>query len=110
MTSPQAQATETKTPRSVLLFFCGDVMLGRGIDQILAHPGDPRLHEPVVRSAIEYVEFAEAANGPIPRVVAPDYIWGDALAELARAGPQARIINLETSVTTSMPQRASTTK
>ncbi|HXP05074.1 MAG TPA: CapA family protein [Stellaceae bacterium] len=101
MTAPQAQVTETKTPSSALLFFCGDVMLGRGIDQILAHPGDPRLHEPLVHSAIEYVELAEAANGPIPRAVAPDYIWGDALAELAQAKPHARIINLETSVTTS---------
>ena len=25
----------------VTLFLCGDVMPGRGIDQILAHPGDP---------------------------------------------------------------------
>ncbi len=101
MTAPPAQAAETKTPCSVLLFLCGDVMLGRGIDQILARPGDPHLHEPLVHSAIEYVELAEAANGPIPRTAAPEYIWGDALAELARAKPHARIINLETSVTTS---------
>ncbi len=98
---PQANGSEAENGDAIRLFLCGDVMLGRGIDQILAHPGDPRLHEPVVRSAIEYVELAEAANGPIPRVVAPDYIWGDALTELARAKPQARIINLETSVTTS---------
>jgi poly-gamma-glutamate capsule biosynthesis protein CapA/YwtB (metallophosphatase superfamily) len=26
----------------VTLFLCGDVMLGRGVDQILPHPGDPR--------------------------------------------------------------------
>jgi poly-gamma-glutamate synthesis protein (capsule biosynthesis protein) len=44
---------------SVLLFLCGDVMVGRGIDQILPHPSDPRLHEPVVRSAIEYVRLGE---------------------------------------------------
>jgi poly-gamma-glutamate capsule biosynthesis protein CapA/YwtB (metallophosphatase superfamily) len=29
---------------SITLFLCGDVMLGRGIDQILPRPGDPRLH------------------------------------------------------------------
>ena len=98
---PQANRSEAETGADICLFLCGDVMLGRGIDQILAHPGDPRLHEPVVRSAIEYVELAEAANGPIQRVVAPDYIWGDALVELARAKPQARIVNLETSVTLS---------
>jgi poly-gamma-glutamate synthesis protein (capsule biosynthesis protein) len=27
------------------LFLSGDVMLGRGIDQILPHPGDPALRE-----------------------------------------------------------------
>jgi poly-gamma-glutamate capsule biosynthesis protein CapA/YwtB (metallophosphatase superfamily) len=86
---------------SVLLFLCGDVMVGRGIDQILPHPSDPRLHEPVVRSAIEYVRLAEAASGPIPRAVPPDYVWGEALRELARVRPAVRIINLETSVTKS---------
>ncbi len=30
-----------------------------------------------------------------------DYIWGDALAELDRAGVDLRIINLETSITSS---------
>ena len=83
----------------ILLFVCGDVMLGRGIDQILPHPSDPRLQEPVVRSALEYVRLAEAVNGPIPRGVPPGYVWGDALSELTRAQPQARIINLETSAT-----------
>lgn len=32
-----------------LLFLCGDVMLGRGIGQILPQPSDPQLYEPVVR-------------------------------------------------------------
>jgi poly-gamma-glutamate synthesis protein (capsule biosynthesis protein) len=47
------------------------------------------------------VALAEEANGSIPRPVSPEYIWGDALAELNRVAPDARIINLETSVTTS---------
>ncbi len=54
-----------------------------------------------MRSALDYVRLAEAANGAIPRAVAFDYVWGDALSELKRAQPQARIINLETSVTKS---------
>ena len=83
------------------LFLCGDVMLGRGIDQILPHPGDPALREPHVRSATTYVELAEATSGPIPKPVAFDYVWGDALDALRRAAPAARIINLETSVTDS---------
>ena len=89
------------TAKAVLLFLCGDVMLGRGVDQILPHPSDPQLHEPVVRSALEYVRLAEAVGGPIPRAVPLDYVWGEALSELAGFRPAARIINLETSVTRS---------
>ncbi len=81
------------------LFLCGDVMTGRGIDQILPHPCDPELHEGYVRSALDYVELAERTSGPIARPVAPDYIWGDALAEFKRRKPDLRIINLETAVT-----------
>ncbi|HWP99468.1 MAG TPA: CapA family protein [Vicinamibacterales bacterium] len=83
------------------LFLCGDVMTGRGVDQILPCPCPPAIREPCVRDARDYVALAEQANGPIPRPVVPAYIWGDALDELARVGPDARIVNLETSVTTS---------
>ncbi len=83
------------------LFLCGDVMTGRGIDQILPHPGNPTLHEPYVRDAREYVRLAEQVNGPISRPVNFEYIWGDALPELRQFGPDVRIINLETSVTSS---------
>ena len=88
-------------PPAIKLFLCGDVMTGRGIDQILAHPGEPQLYEPYMRSALGYVELARQASGPIPEAVDSDYIWGDALAELERARPDARIVNLETSVTRS---------
>jgi poly-gamma-glutamate synthesis protein (capsule biosynthesis protein) len=47
------------------------------------------------------VELAEAVNGPISRSVAFSYIWGDALDELERIAPEARVINLETSITRS---------
>jgi poly-gamma-glutamate synthesis protein (capsule biosynthesis protein) len=83
----------------VTLFLCGDVMTGRGIDQILPHPAAPHLFEPYMRSALGYVEIAEQATGPIGRAVDLAYVWGDALAELERARPDARIINLETAVT-----------
>ncbi len=82
------------------LFLCGDVMLGRGVDQIQQHYSDPRLYEGYVRSAHGYVDLAEQASGPIPRSVAPGYVWGDALSEFARVRPDVRIINLETAVTT----------
>lgn len=81
------------------IFLCGDVMTGRGIDQILPHPGDPQLHEGYLRSALDYVRLAERDSGPIPRAVSFDYIWGDALAEIERRKCDARIINLETAVT-----------
>lgn len=76
-------------------------MLGRGIDQILAHSVAPRIYESIVSSAGEYVELAEQAHGTIPRRVAPEYVWGDALAVLRDERLDARIINLETAVTTS---------
>jgi poly-gamma-glutamate capsule biosynthesis protein CapA/YwtB (metallophosphatase superfamily) len=88
-------------PPAVRLFLCGDVMTGRGIDQVLAHPCDPHLHESYVASALDYVRLGEEAHGPIPRQVAPSYIWGAALEELDRARPDARLINLETSITRS---------
>ena len=74
-------------------------MTGRGIDQVLPHPGDPRLHEAYARSARTYVELAEKAHGRIPHPVAFAWVWGEALAELARRRPDARIVNLETSIT-----------
>jgi poly-gamma-glutamate capsule biosynthesis protein CapA/YwtB (metallophosphatase superfamily) len=86
-------------PDFVTLFLCGDVMTGRGIDQILPHPAGHHLYEPYVQDARQYVKLAEALNGPIGKPVAPSYIWGDALGELERVTPDARIINLETSVT-----------
>ncbi len=76
-------------------------MIGRGIDQVLAQPCDPALHEPYVQSALDYVRFAEEANGPIPRRADPSYIWGAALDEWRLAEPDGRIINLETSITRS---------
>lgn len=85
----------------VTFFLCGDVMTGRGIDQILAHPGDPMLYERYMKDARGYVEIAEKANGRIPRSVDSVYIWGDAIFELERVAPDIRIINLETSVTRS---------
>lgn len=87
--------------KTITLFLCGDVMTGRGIDQILPHPCDPLLHEPYVKTATAYVELAEEANGAIPRPASFDYVWGDALAELAREKPDLRIVNLETAVTRS---------
>jgi len=82
------------------VFLAGDVMTGRGIDQALAHPSSPELYESCVQDSRDYLRLAERANGPVPTPVSPAYVWGEALAELARAAPDLRIVNLETAVTT----------
>ncbi|MGD8325037.1 MAG: CapA family protein [Gammaproteobacteria bacterium] len=86
---------------SLNIFLAGDVMTGRGIDQILPHPSEPTLYESYIRDARRYVALAEQTNGPIRRPVGFPYIWGDALATLRRIEPDVRIVNLETSITRS---------
>jgi poly-gamma-glutamate capsule biosynthesis protein CapA/YwtB (metallophosphatase superfamily) len=66
---------------SITLFLAGDVMTGRGIDQIVARPLAPEIHEPYVTDAREYGSLVESMSGPVPRGVDSDYIWVDALAE-----------------------------
>ena len=76
--------------QAVKLFLCGDVMTGRGIDQILPQPSSPEIYESYLTSAEQYVEVAEQVSGPIPRAVDYDYVWGDALP-LLRSGDLVRI-------------------
>lgn len=85
----------------IKLFLCGDVMTGRGIDQILPFPSRPALYEPYIRDARDYVALAERRSGAIPQQDDFAYVWGDALQELERMAVDARLVNLETSVTTS---------
>lgn len=99
MSTTNSEKTAMETP--ITLFLCGDVMTGRGIDQLLPHPSEPQLYEPYIRNAQRYVELGEEINGTIAKPVSFDYIWGDALTELEKIAPDARIINLETSVTVS---------
>jgi len=92
--------TDGKVPQEVvLLFLSGDVMMGRGVDQLLPWPSEPTICEPYMNSAKEYVALAECTNGPLPRSVEFLHPWGDALAELNYRQPDLRVINLETSVT-----------
>jgi poly-gamma-glutamate synthesis protein (capsule biosynthesis protein) len=77
----------------------GDLMLGRGMDQIQRAPGDPEIHERRMHDARHYVRLAERRCGPIPRHAPPAYVWGDALALIADHRPDLRIVNLETAIT-----------
>jgi poly-gamma-glutamate synthesis protein (capsule biosynthesis protein) len=86
--------------KQIKLFLCGDVMTGRGIDQILPYPGNPEIFESYVKDARRYVTIAEQKNGRIKYPVSYSYIWGDALKEFDRTKPDLKIINLETSITT----------
>src|SRR5438093_1976553 len=79
------------------ILLTGDVMLGRGIDQILQQPSPPKLYESFCKSALDYVALAEAKSGAIPRSVPCDYVWGDAIEILRSA--DASVINLETALT-----------
>jgi poly-gamma-glutamate synthesis protein (capsule biosynthesis protein) len=86
-----------------LMLVClgGDVMTGRGVDQVLPHPSNPRLREGQVRDARSYVSLAEAKSGPIPWPVPFSWPWGDALRAVEKFAPAVRVVNLETSITTS---------
>ncbi|MDT8449840.1 MAG: CapA family protein, partial [Wenzhouxiangellaceae bacterium] len=97
--APEPSKSHSGQRQRLKLFLAGDVMTGRGIDQILPHPSDPVLFEAFVRDARDYVELAERRNGEIDEPVGLDYIWGDAPAVLDRAGVDCRIVNLETAVT-----------
>jgi poly-gamma-glutamate synthesis protein (capsule biosynthesis protein) len=67
--------------KTVSVFLCGDVMLARGVDQILAHPGDPLPRERLMTDARGYVGLAESVNGPIPAPVDDRWPWGRAFAD-----------------------------
>ncbi|MGK4008318.1 CapA family protein [Sorangium sp. So ce1036] len=97
----RAQGTEAAEADTFTVFLCGDVMTGRGIDQILPNPSDPVLYEAAVKDARGYVALAEHMNGPIPRPVGFSYVWGDALEAWSRRAPAVRLVNLETAITTS---------
>jgi poly-gamma-glutamate capsule biosynthesis protein CapA/YwtB (metallophosphatase superfamily) len=94
-------SSNSSNQQLITLFLCGDVMTGRGIDQVLPYPSQPEIYEHYVLDARSYVELAEERNGPITKPVSFPYIWGDALTEFERVSPDLRIINLETSVTRS---------
>ena len=70
-TGQSAQKTTiSPRPENITVFLSGDVMTGRGIDQVLAYPSRPDLHESYVKDARKYVQLAERKNDPIERPVA----------------------------------------
>jgi len=92
---------EPNTDGSLKLFLAGDVMTGRGVDQILPHPCSPEIYETYATSALDYLRMAEQQHGPTTRPVSFGYIWGVGLSELSHQQPDVGLINLETAVTRS---------
>ena len=86
--------------QDICIFLGGDVMTGRGIDQILPHPNPPELHQDNGYNAQTYVELAKRCNGDIEMPVSLEYIWGEALEVFDCYQPDLKLINLETSITT----------
>src|SRR5690349_3645087 len=76
-------------------------MTGRGIDQLLPRPGDSVLRERVVSDARRYITLAERVNGPIPAPIDYAWPWGEAVEIVDQFAPDVRLLNLETSITTS---------
>ena len=88
---------------AIRIFMVGDVMLARGIDMIQRYSCDPTLYEANGMTAHGYVTLTTRHSGPLPpkEKRSIGYIWGDAIQILDEKSPDLRIINLETSVTTS---------
>ncbi|MCP9201595.1 CapA family protein [Gramella sp. GC03-9] len=86
---------------SIRLFLAGDVMTGRGIDQALPVSVSPELYEAYVKDARSYLQLAERKSGKIDTPVDHKYIWGDAIQVWREYKPNLKLINLETSITTS---------
>jgi poly-gamma-glutamate synthesis protein (capsule biosynthesis protein) len=82
--------TRARENNLVTLFLCGDVMTGRGIDQVLPSPSDPRIYESSIQNAVGYIRLAERKNGSITKPVEYAYIWGAAIGELERRAPDVR--------------------
>ena len=84
----------------VRVALAGDVLLGRGIDQIQRSSVNPELRERFVGDARDYIALAERRGGTeVPRCVDPAYVWGDTVERLERFGPQATLVNLENALT-----------
>lgn len=82
-------------PRGFTLMLGGDVMLGRLVDQIMPqHVNEPGEQHHAVNILRHYGRSDQVSKGNPYR-----YVWGDVLPELLKA--DLRLINLETSITTS---------
>lgn len=92
-------APHASPPGEIRLLLGGDVMTGRAIDLVMRWPQPAAGSGLRPRDARRRLRAAEALHGPIPLRNEPDYVWGDALAEMDRLRVPLRIVNLATAVT-----------
>lgn len=97
----ESKSKEDKMDATVKILMMGDVMTGRGIDQILPFHNKSNIFEPYMKDAKGYVQLASQKNGPISMPIGMDYIWGFALTTIKEQKPNVIILNLETSITNS---------
>lgn len=92
----------------IRIAMAGDLILGRGIDQILpAHTNSttPAVCTPRAKVVYDcfddtrkYVEAAVNKSGPLPEHRGYEYPWGISLEDMDSKEPDVRIFNLETAV------------
>ena len=83
------------------IFCCGDVMIGRGIDQILKYKSDSKLYESYLSDAKDYVPDVMKLYTKNNKYVSDTYVWGNLLKEILFVNSDLKLINLETSITDS---------
>ena len=75
--------------------------MGRGIDQVLPFKSRPGLYESFVKDARHYVPAPLQSLTAPGRSLSYEEVWGDALGDPLLQTADLRLMNLETSVTTS---------
>ncbi|CAH1773713.1 unnamed protein product [Owenia fusiformis] len=96
--------TAPKNSDTINIFLGGNVMIGRGIDQIFPESSDPYIFEKNTQDARDYVKLAIKKNGKFyleHEKQAIEYIWGYAMKTWEKYKPDVKLINLETTLTTS---------
>ena len=89
------------TPNDIRLSFAGDLMLGRGVDQVLKFPTDSRLYENAVKNSKEYVLLIQSELKRQNKVYELLF-WSPIMNDFHKFQSHLFFINLETAITHSL--------
>lgn len=93
-------STSSRQVQWLRCFHCGDVMTGRGIDQIFGPVCSSDSNEGYARDTQTYIHLAEEKQGTtISKPVDHSYIWGDAFHVWDHLNPEFKVVNLEIAIT-----------